>query len=61
MLKINQLAVRLGCESKRPEHVEGRMANYDTVSKGRGNNFRISISGFGLNKTIDRVPLMRYR
>jgi hypothetical protein len=33
MLKIKHLAVRLGCESKRPEHVEGRMANYDTVSK----------------------------
>jgi hypothetical protein len=29
MLKINELAVR-------PEHVEGRMANCDTVSKWRG-------------------------
>jgi len=28
ILKINELAVR-------PEHVEGRMANCDTVSKGR--------------------------
>jgi len=27
MLKINHLAVR-------PEHVEGRMANYDTASEG---------------------------
>jgi len=36
MLKVNNLAVRLGCESKRPEHVEGRMAKYDTVSQGRG-------------------------
>jgi len=33
ILKINQLAVRLGCESKRPERVEGRMANYDAVSR----------------------------
>jgi len=29
MLKINHLAVR-------PERVEGRMANYDTVSEGEG-------------------------
>ncbi len=27
LCKINQLAVRLGFESKRPELVEGRMAN----------------------------------
>jgi len=30
MLKINELAVR-------PEHVEGRMANCDTVSEGGEN------------------------
>jgi len=34
MLKNNHLAVRLGCESKRPGHVEGRMANDDTVLEG---------------------------
>jgi hypothetical protein len=39
LLKINHLAVRLGFESKRPELVEGRMANYDTVSVGGGTIF----------------------
>jgi len=33
MLKINHLAVR---PESRPGGIEGRMANYDTVSKGRG-------------------------
>jgi hypothetical protein len=38
ILKINQLAVR-------PEYVEGRMANYDTGSKRRGEGEGVPISG----------------
>jgi hypothetical protein len=42
MLKINYLAVR-------PEHVEGRMADYDTVSQGGGERvFLIPYSAIGI-------------
>jgi hypothetical protein len=44
MLKINHLAVR-------PEHVEGRMANYDTVSEGGGK--RVGVKKLsGIAKTL---------
>jgi|GEM_PF-3301832 len=58
MLKINHLAVRLGCESKRPECVEGRMANYDTVTLREGVRGRSNLKGelFTLTLTLTLFP-----
>jgi len=55
MLKINELAVR-------PEHVEGRMANCDTVSEGGGGGYvikpRISSGSFGIAYVKDREDII---
>jgi ribosomal protein S12 methylthiotransferase len=53
--KINHLPVRLGCESKRPEHVEGRMVNYDTVSKAGKRKSYLSGHTFLYNEKTPRI------